>query len=240
MRILKDKKPLVISIAIGIFEIALIYVVFYYNYNSNIFTSLNNITWDSILSRLVNDYFAMLLIPTTLIILNKKNMSIFRLNLISIKEIIFLSAIMILLFFLHNDFTIKGFYQFFFYLVFVAFAEEFIYRGFIYNILKGNSKALAIIISGIFWGITHAVLPSIIYDRDMVQFLLSMQNQIGFGIVVGWYFIYLLEKSKTLWIPILIHAILDYTVGPIGIMAGVGMFLYYLLKSKDRTIEIVE
>ena len=34
--------------------------------------------------------------------------------------------------------------------------EEVIYRGFLYNKLKGNSKVMAIILNGILWGIMHA------------------------------------------------------------------------------------
>lgn len=77
-------------------------------------------------------------------------------------------------------------------------------------------------------------MPSILNNSSIGQFLLSMSNEIGSGILMGWYFIYIQEKSKTLWIPILIHAILDYTVGEIGSITAIGMFFYFLFKSKQE------
>ena len=233
MRIFKDKKSL-ISIAVGAFEFTCIYFSYYYFFHNNIFTTKSSITWGNISTWLLFDFLATLLVPTILIILNKKNLNLFRLSFTSYREIFVLSVVMVLLFFLHKDFTIKGFYLFFFYLVVVAFAEEFIYRGFVYNRLKGNSEALAIIISGILWGVTHAALPSVKYHMGIDQALGLMSNEIGFGIIIGCYFIYLLEKSETLWIPILMHAILDYTVGYIGIFIAIGIFFYFLWKSKNR------
>lgn len=234
MRIIKDKRPLIISIAVCIFEIALIYFTFYYYYNSAIITELSGITWNNVFGELVNDCIAMLTVPAFLIVLYRKNMALFRLNFNSKWEVFILSAVMILLFVLHNDFTIKGFYNLFFFFLIIGFAEEFIFRGFVYNILKDNSRALAIIISGSFWGIGHAVLPSITKNKDIVEILLSIPSLIVIGIIFGFYFIYLLEKSRTLWIPILVHAILDYSVGPIGIIVAFGIFIYLLLKSKKK------
>lgn len=77
-------------------------------------------------------------------------------------------------------------------------------------------------------------MPTIISNADSNQFLLSMCSEIGGGIIAGWYFIYLLEKSNTLWVPILVHAILDYSVGPIGIIAAIVIFVHLLLKSKQQ------
>ena len=186
--------------------------------------------------KFLEDYAAMLLLPTILIIMNRKHLSDFGLCYKSKKEIFSLLVVMIVLFILHNDFTIKGFYPMFFYLVVVGFGEEFIYRGFIYNRLKCNSKVMAIILSGILWGITHAIMPSLLSNTDSYKSLLSMWDEIGGFIIMGWYFIYLQEKSKTLWIPILVHAILDYTVGPIGFLTAIGTLIYYLVKSKRQGI----
>lgn len=141
---------------------------------------------------------------------------------------------MIILFFLHKDFTITGLYLFFFYLIITGFGEEFIFRGYIYNRLKVNSRVLAIILSGILWGIGHAILPSVVSHASIIHLLLSMSKEIGGGIICGWYFIYLQEESNTLWIPILVHAILDYTIGFIGIFTAIIIFIYFILKSRRQ------
>ena len=237
MKVLKNIKSLVISIAVGIFQFALLYFTIYLALKNIMLISQNSVTWNNITMKFLEDYSAMLLLPTILIIINRRHLSDFGLCYESKREIFILLVILILLFICHNDFTITGLYKFLFYLVVVAFGEEFIYRGFLYNRLKCNSKVVAIILSGTLWGICHAIMPSIIHNADIGKYLLSMCNEIGGGIVFGWYFIYLQEKSKTLWIPILIHAILDYTVGVIGTFTAIGILVYFWVKSKQQRIK---
>lgn len=230
----KDRKSFITAIVVGIFQFVWFYSVVYYTFNHDILISQNIVTWDNITIKFIEDYCVMLLFPTIIIILNKNHLSDFKLCWDSKKEIFFLVIVVIILFLLHNNFTVTGVYKIYFYVVVVAFGEEFIYRGFLYNKLKDNSKLLAIILSGILWGITHAILPSIIHNVGIGELLLSMCDQIGGGIIMGWCFIYIQEKSKTLWIPILIHAILDYTVGSVGTFIAIGAFIYFRLKSKHQ------
>lgn len=232
MKRLKDEKYIVIPMAVGIFEFAWLYIIMNFFIKNNMLIKLGNITWDNIIMRFVGDYCVMLLLPTILIIIGRKHLSDYGLCFESKKETFFLLGVMIIFFFLHNDFTITGLYKFFFFLVVVGFGEEFIYRGFLYNKLKDNSKVMAIILSGVLWGICHAILPSLLNNLDTSQFLSGMCSEIGGGIAMGCYFIYLQEKSKTLWIPILIHAILDYSFGYIGVYIAIGAFFYFMFKAK--------
>ncbi|NMF07782.1 CPBP family intramembrane glutamic endopeptidase [Clostridium beijerinckii] len=234
MKVYEGRKYFIITLVLWSFQFALLYISIYLAFKNNILISQNNVTWNNIALKFLNDYFSMLLLPSILIIANRRNLKDFGLCYESKKESLALLMIMLLLFILHNDFTITGVYKFFFYLVVVAFGEEFIFRGFVYNRLKCNSTTVAIILSGILWGTLHAIMPSILNNSSIGQLLLSMSNEIGSGILMGWYFIYIQEKSKTLWIPILIHAILDYTVGGIGSITAIGMFFYFLFKSKQE------
>lgn len=152
-------------------------------------------------------------------------------------EICFLMVAMITFFVLHNDFTAMGFYKFFFYLVVISFGEEFLFGGFIYNRLKVKSEVIAIIISGMLWGIAHAILPAIQSNKDIIQMLFAMRNEVFGGILSGWYFIYLQEKSNTLWFPILIHALLDYSYSFYGALIAVLVFLYLSVKQKMYVAE---
>ena len=174
----------------------------------------------------------MLFIPTIIIIINRNNLKDFNLCLENKKEIYFLILVMITFFILHNDFSIRGFYKFFFYLVVVSFGEEFLFRGFVYNRLKIKSEVIAIILSGMLWGVAHAILPSIQSNKDIIQMLFAMRNEVFGGILSGWYFIYLQEKSKTLWFPVLIHALLDYSFSFWGALVAVVAFIYLKMKSK--------
>lgn len=234
MKVYDGRKYFIIPLVLGSFQFALLYISIYLAFKNNVLISQNNVTWNNIHTKFLIDYLSMLLLPSILIIANRRNLKAFRLCYESKKESFTLLVIMFLLFILHNDFSITGTYKFFFYLVVIAFGEEFIFRGFLYNRLKSHSKAAGIILSGILWGIGHAIMPSILNNSSLVQPLLSMSNGIGGGILMGWYFIYLQEKSKTLWIPILVHAILDYSVGGIGILISIGTFLYFLFKSKQE------
>jgi CAAX amino terminal protease family. len=192
------------------------------------------VTWNTLTTKFLFDYLAMLLLPSIILIIYRKQLYHFKVCMNSKYEIIALFGVMILLFILHSNFGISGIYPFFFYLVVIAFGEEFIFRGFIYNKIKSHSKFLAIIISGVLWGVPHAILPTIISNGSLSELFLTMLTQICGGILMGWYFIFLLEKSKTLWIPILIHAILDYTVGFIGVIVQVTAFIYFLKKSSPE------
>lgn len=234
MIVYDGRKYFIIPLVLGSIQFALLYISIYLAFKNNMLISQNNVTWNNIAVKFLNDYFSMLLLPSILIIANRRNLKDFGLCYESKKESFVLLVIMLLLFILHNDFTITGFYKFFFYLVVVAFGEEFIFRGFLYNRLKCNSKTVAIVLSGILWGISHAIMPYILNNSTIGQLLLSMSNEIVGGILMGWYFIFIQEKSKTLWIPILIHAILDYTVCGIGIITAIGTFLYFLIKSKQE------
>ena len=52
------------------------------------------------------------------------------------------------------------------------------------------------------------------------------------GMVMGYAFIYLYEKSKSILVPILIHALLDYGYGLIGIVLGIGVVTWYIYRTK--------
>ena len=228
----REKKQFLSAIAVGVMALIWFYMVSSYFFNNNLLISINSVTWDNILIKLADDYSAMLFIPTIIIIINRNNLKDFNLCLENKKQIYFLILVMITFFILHNDFSIRGFYKFFFYLVVVSFGEEFLFRGFVYNRLKIKSEVIAIILSGMLWGVAHAILPSIQSNKDIIQMLFAMRNEVFGGILSGWYFIYLQEKSKTLWFPVLIHALLDYSFSFWGALVAVVAFIYLKMKSK--------
>ncbi|BCN30411.1 CPBP family intramembrane glutamic endopeptidase [Anaeromicropila herbilytica] len=234
MSLFKKNNYLIIPILTGVFDFIWFYFIIYFAHKNNLLFSINEVTWNTITTKFLIDFLAMLFIPSIIIIACKKQLSDFQLCMNSKYEIMALLGVMTILFILHNEFGILGLYRFFFYLVVIAFGEEFIYRGFIYNKIKSNSKYLAIIISGTLWGIMHSILPSIVSNANLPQFILSICSEIGGGILIGWYYIYLLEKSKSLWIPTLVHAIIDYSVSYIGTIVAIIIFFYFLKKSRTE------
>lgn len=232
------EKQFVLTVFVAVVALIWFYMVSKFFFYNNMLISIHSVTWDNIFIKLEVDYLAMLFFPTIIIIINRKNIKDYNLKLESKKEIIILLAVMITFFILHNDFTIRGFYKFFFYLIIISFSEEFLFRGFIYNRLKTKSVVKAIILSGMLWGIGHAILPSIQSEKSIIQTLFAMRNYVFGGILSGWYFIYLQEKSKTIWVSVLIHALLDYSFSFFGPMVAIIVFIYLRLKSKkDLTFQ---
>ncbi len=196
--------------------------------------SINSITKNNVGTKFIGDFFVTLFVPLILIMIYRKRLIEFKLQFMHTYLQYTLIGVMILFFILHRDFTIRGYYKFFFYLVVVGFSEELVFRGYVYNELLRHNKLLAVIVSGFFWGILHAILPGLLAGDGLGQIGIRMLSEIGGGIITGYYFIYLLEKSKSLFIPIYIHAILDYQVGGIGVIAAIatGVFFFMLDRKK--------
>lgn len=113
----------------------------------------------------------------------------------------------------NQDFTLKGYYQAFFYLGVVAFSEEVIFRGYLYGKIEKEYGFLSgVIISGIFFGVVHAFLPSIMENASIGVLVRKMLSEvIGQGILGGAVFVILYKKSGTLYVPILVHGLINYS-----------------------------
>lgn len=74
-------------------------------------------------------------------------------------------------FVVHQQFNMPGFYLFIQDLIIIGFSEEYLYRGVMYSIMKKENTALAIVLSSLFRGITHAVYPTVVVGGDLSVFL---------------------------------------------------------------------
>ena len=91
-------------------------------------------------------------------------------------------------------------YSLFYYTVFIAFCEEFVVRGVCVGLLPNILfAAMHVFAYADFGAITASYL---------VRFVCS---QMAGLVAMGCLFQYLKEKSGSLWIPVLVHAVLDYT-----------------------------
>ncbi|HKM34433.1 MAG TPA: hypothetical protein VJY54_06795, partial [Lachnospiraceae bacterium] len=80
------------------------------------------------------------------------------------------------------------------------------------------------------------ILPGIIADRSISFIGLDMLNYIGGGIVGGLLFITCMELSGNIFVAILIHSLMDYSYGYIGIIVVIGTLGFLILKSKRKEI----
>ena len=128
----------------------------------------------------------MLLPIICLLVFRKDTGSLFR---IRHTYLLLLLCIMYCVFFVvHQQFNMPGFYLFIQDLIIIGFSEEYLYRGVMYSIMKKENTALAIVLSSLFWGITHAVYPTVVVGGDLSVFLTDCISNIGFGLFIGYGF----------------------------------------------------
>ena len=83
----------------------------------------------------------------------------------------------------------------------VGFIEEIIFRGFLFKMMERSNVKLAIAVSSITFGIGHIV--NLINGADLVPTLV----QICYAIAIGYLFVIIFHKSKSLVPCIIAHAI---------------------------------
>ncbi|MCI1946309.1 MULTISPECIES: CPBP family intramembrane glutamic endopeptidase [Clostridium] len=103
---------------------------------------------------------------------------------------------------------IKSVYNAVHYLIAVAFTEELLFRAYLFTSLESRlGEKLSVIVSGTLWGAAHSIIGIILYHRSVSVSVLSMI--IGY-IIANYVFVKLLKKTDSIYIPILVHALLDY------------------------------
>ena len=87
---------------------------------------------------------------------------------------------------------------------FVGFAEELIFRGFLFKaMLKDGHVKAAIIVASVTFGIGHII--NLFIGQDLVETL----NQVVFAVAVGFMFTMAFYKGGSLWPCILAHSLVD-------------------------------
>lgn len=173
-------------------------------------------------------------IPVVLLIIYRKRPEC--LGIRKSKLTVMLFGMYVLFFFLHGNWETAGIYRFFYILFFVAIPEEVIYRGYLYLQLKKWNKTGAIIISGLFFGMMHAILPGIVNDKSVNQMIVSMLNEATGGIASGGIFIIYYELSGSLLVPIMVHALLDYSFKSYGVVIAAAIMLLLIMRRKKEKI----
>ena len=100
-------------------------------------------------------------------------------------------------------------YSMVYYLVFIAFAEEFVVRDVCVYLLRNERKVIQYVVPNLIFAFMHVFAYAgwgSVTVTDMAHFVTSDL----FGLIaVGCLFQFLKEKSNTIWIPVLVHAIMD-------------------------------
>lgn len=166
-------------------------------------------------SRMLQDGIFQLSFPAALmagLLLRKKSLRTLGLRLSAPRSTLILALAYAAQFLLFGEKTIAGVYLWVYYLVGVGFSEEVVFRGFVFQRLYealGKSKrafVLACVVSGSLFGATHAIMPAMIHGES---FFLAALSDVGGGILFTALTAYLLKRTRSLYVPILLHALLD-------------------------------
>lgn len=83
----------------------------------------------------------------------------------------------------------------------IGFLEEIIFRGFLYQMMAKDSEKSAIIVTTLTFGIGHII--NIFNGADLIPTLF----QVCYAISIGFLFVTILRKSKSLWPCIITHSL---------------------------------
>ncbi|MBQ8781963.1 MAG: CPBP family intramembrane metalloprotease [Oscillospiraceae bacterium] len=224
------KKTLLKYIVIGILSV--IYFYFATQLSCKLgYVSLSELNNSNIFKRLISDCIFSLVPMAVILLMFRKSLGELAINRNQAVLCMILLGVYLLCFILHGNFSADGWYKLFFYIIFVAGFEELWARGLLYLQLKPCGKAAAILVGGVFFGIMHAVVPSVLNGNGLGEMFSSMFSYLGFGLIGGLLFIFLLEMSGTIFVPILIHAIMDFAPDPlvyIGTLVGTVLWLIFV------------
>jgi uncharacterized protein len=112
-----------------------------------------------------------------------------------------------------KGFSIELIYNSVFYIVFVGFYEELIFRGFLWpRLVVGFGRTWGTIMSGVFFGMMHVPIDIVFNNKTVFETLIlgnsSGPNIVG-GIVGALWFIFIYTRNGNIILPSFIHGIQD-------------------------------
>lgn len=103
-------------------------------------------------------------------------------------------------------------YNLLYYIVFIALTEEFVVRDVCVYLLRTEKDSVRYLIPNILFAVMH-VFSYADWGTITLHYLFSFASSQMFGLIaMGCIFQYLKEKSGTIWVPVLVHGILDFLV----------------------------
>ena len=103
-------------------------------------------------------------------------------------------------------------YNLLYYTVFIALEEELLVRGICVYLVKDENNYIRYLVPNILFAAMH-LFSYANWGKITLVYVFSFITAQMLGLVLtGCIFQYLKEKSGTIWIPVLVHAILDYMV----------------------------
>lgn len=196
MKKLFDKHETVISIAI---------IVLYVIINSY---CMQNFGLQDYRSTLINTVFSIVILA---LVISTKRTSYYGLTKVTNlkKYLFFIPLLLISSINVWNGININhGTGEILFYILSMAnigFLEEIIFRGFLFKMMEKDNLKIAILVSSLTFGLGHVV--NLLNGADLVPTLV----QICYAIALGYLFVIIFHKSKSIVPCILSHMLIDIT-----------------------------
>lgn len=219
------KQKLIYPFAAGFLAvIQYLWGVWYYGglYRSDAILSSAAVTSESLFATLMQHILAILplwaALIVCLVVMRREMLSAFgfvcptrgKRMITAFAAVIYL-LLLIAALFQRPDHHISILYQWIYYLLLVAFAEEAVFRGLMpWLMQKGKLPEWCVwVIPGILFGLMHTMMP-LIKDGFGTVFFQTLLSGVG-GLTLGACGFYLLRRwSGSLWLPVLVHAALDF------------------------------
>lgn len=133
------------------------------------------------------------------------------------KSSIYIGVTLILMFWFcyisNKGFSMELVWGSLFYIIFIGFYEELIFRGFLWpRLVVGFGRTWGTIISGLFFGMMHLPIDIIFNNKTIFDtFILgaTSNSNIGGGVVGALWFIFIYTRNKNILLPSFIHGIQD-------------------------------
>lgn len=197
----------------------IIYIIFYVISNSIV---LNNYGQISIQSLLVNTVITVTLISTIISTKKTKYYGLTKVNKPK-KYLYFIPLILLVLINFIGGIKIvntpKEIVLFMLTMLEVGFIEEILFRGFLFKTIEKDDQKIAIIITSLTFGIGHIV--NLLNGADFTPTLI----QIIYSVSVGYLFVKILIKTKSLWPCIITHSLLN----ALSIFSNQTTTIFYIL-----------
>ena len=177
----KKSNGMILSTAVVIMYMVFTYFFLSYMFSNGLLFSIKADDYDLSVKFLCDFILGLsiVLIIILVYVVRKKPLDELGLRLKSPFVSIGLLVLYMALFIARGDFTARGFYTAFFYLIVIAFSEEFVYRGFLYTAWENNYGFwIAAIVSGALFGIPHAFIPSIVGGGNVFIAMLTLQRSV--------------------------------------------------------------
>lgn len=133
------------------------------------------------------------------------------------KSSIYIGLTLIVIFWVYyisnKGFSVNLMWKSLFYIIFVGFYEEIIFRGFLWpRLVVGFGKTWGTIISGIFFGMMHLPIDIIFNNKTIFEtFIIGNTSSvnIGGGIIGALCFIFIYTRNNNILLPSFIHGLQD-------------------------------